>query len=93
MAAKTFDDPHDPDAVEDYGLDWSARLGTDTIDASTWAITPSGLNQDSDDHDTTSTTIWVSGGTLNVTYSLTNHVTTAGGRQWDWTVKLKVKET
>jgi hypothetical protein len=49
----------DPQAVLDYGFDWSKWLGTDTISTSTWTV-PVGITKDSDTHDTTTTTIWLS---------------------------------
>jgi hypothetical protein len=89
--AHKFEQPKDPDAVADYGLDWSLRLVTDTLLTSTW-IVPSGITSNSNSHTTTATTVWLAGGTAGETYSLTNRVTTSGGRTWDWTVQLKIKE-
>jgi len=81
----------DPNEVLDYELDWSARLSDgDTISASTW-IVPDGLTEDSNSNTTTTTTIWLSGGTLGE-YTLTNRVTTAGGRTMDQSVRLTVVE-
>jgi hypothetical protein len=53
-------EPKDPDAVVDYRIDWSDRLNGDTIAISTWTV-PSGITKDSDTHDNTTTTIWLSG--------------------------------
>ena len=86
-----FAQPKDPDAVADYGLDWSLRLVTDTILTSTW-IVPDGITENSSSHTSIATTIWLAGGTVGQTYSLTNRVVTNGGRTWDWTVELKIKE-
>lgn len=86
-------DPKDPDEVLDYKLDWSARMvEDDTITTSIW-LPVDGLTVDSDDigEDGASTTIWLSGGTLDASYDLTNRVTTSGGRTMDQTVKLKIK--
>lgn len=89
----------DPSAVLDYGFDWTERdwlEAGETITASTWAITePSGedpilLVEDSETSDTTTTTIWLSAGTVGKTYSVTNHITTSAGRQDDRTFKVKV---
>lgn len=80
----------DPNEVLDYSVDWSARLGSDTISASTWVV-PSGITKNSDSNTTTATTIWLSGGTEGDSYSLVNRVVTAGGRTFDQTIKLKVK--
>jgi len=87
----TFD--HDPDAKLDYGFDWNDKgwLGTDTINTSTWSITaidpaPDGatpLTLSTPTHDTTTTTVWVDGGTAGKAYTITNHIVTAAGREDD----------
>lgn len=88
----------DPQAVLDYGFDWNddghggeGWLGVDTILASTWAANKSGLTIQSQSFDTTSTTVWLAGGTLGEGYTVTNHITTAGGRQDDRSFKLVIK--
>ena len=82
----------DPDEVLDYQVNWADRLGTDTISTSEW-IVPPGITKDSDSvaPDLRSTTIWLSGGTLNVSYEFVNRIVTAGGRTMDQSVKLKIK--
>ena len=83
--------PKDPDETLDYIVDWSARLGADdTISTSAFTV-PAGLTKDSDDNTTTTATVWLSGGTLGETYEILNRVTTAGGRTYDQTLKLKIK--
>jgi len=83
--------PKDPDEVKDYGLNWAAVLVDDTIASSSWTITVgSGLTIDSSSYDDTSTTVWLSSGTIGG-YELLNRVTTAGGRTYDQTVKLRVR--
>ncbi len=81
----------DPDGVEDFGFDWSAWLGVDTISNSIW-IVPADISKESDSNTTTTTTIWLSGGTSGSHYNLTNRITTVGGRTEDRTGVLKVKE-
>lgn len=93
---------HDPDAVLDYGADWSAWLAEvdDTITASTWTISTiaddeAPLVNDAEKGDTfddTTTTIWVKGGTVGEIYKLINHITTAAGRQDDRTLTVEVEE-
>ncbi len=80
----------DPDEVLDYEIDWAARLTTDTISTSTWTV-PSGITKDSDSKTSTTTTVWLSGGTLGDSYEILNRIVTAGGRTMDQTVKLKIK--
>lgn len=84
----------DPDAVLDYGVDWSAELakhGNDTINTSTW-IVPTGITKDSDSHTTTTATIWLSGGSVGKTYKVVNRITTVGGRTDDRTLSIQVVE-
>src|SRR5215468_28187 len=96
----------DPDEVLDYTINWYGRLAGDTIVTSTWEIFPSGgtLNHDSDsigsggpDNSTltvanTATTIWLSGGATGDTYTITNHIVTAGNRHEDQSVRLQIKD-
>lgn len=79
----------DPDEVLDYRIDWSGRLDGDTISASTWVV-PIGITQDSASNTTTSATIWLSGGTSGEQYTLTNRVTTNGGRTLEQKITLRV---
>ena len=63
----------------DYKIDWDDWLSTGTsevISTSTWTV-PSGITKDSDDKDSTYTTIWLSGGTLGEAYTLTNKIVTS----------------
>jgi len=94
----------DPDAVLDYGEDWHAGgnndgastdagwLQADTISTSTWAVSgpDSALVIDSDTNDTTSTTVWLSGGTLGREYTVTNHIVTAAGRADDRAITVTI---
>lgn len=83
--------PKDPDSVLDYQFNWSEWLGDDTIASSTWEV-PNGITKDSDTNDDTSATIWLSGGTVNETYEVTNRVVTAAGRTQDRTMIVPVQE-
>lgn len=95
MAALTWPNK-DPEEVLDYELDWEARLTdaaqetTDTISSSSWVV-PSGITKNSDSNTDTTTTIWLSGGTLGETYEFLNRIVTAGGRTMDQTVKIKIR--
>ena len=84
-------DPKDPDEVLDYELDWSARLKTgDEISSAGW-LAPDGITVDSSSYTATGVTVWLSGGTVNETYTLTSRVVTTGGRTMDHSVQLKIK--
>ena len=72
----------DPDEKKDYGFNWVDWLGTDTIASSTWVV-PSGTlahGSPADSNDTTTTTIWFTGGTDGVDYDIVNRITTTAGR-------------
>lgn len=79
----------DPSAVLDYVIDWSSWLGSDTISTSTWTV-PTGITKNSDTKTNTTATIWLSGGTADVEYVLTNRIVTAGGRTDDRSIKIAV---
>lgn len=87
----------DPGDVKDYAIDWSQHLlvegedAGDTITASTWVVA-AGLTKDSDFDTTTRTTVWLSGGTAGVEYLVTNHVTTAQGRQFERSFTVNVTQ-
>lgn len=89
----------DPQDRLDYGFDWAAPPPTgpwlsdgDTITTSTWTVTgpDSLLVIDDDDHTTTVTRAWLTGGTLGESYKVTNHITTAQGRQRDRTLVIRI---
>ena len=52
---------------------------------------PAGITKNSDTKTTSTTTIWLLGGTLGQTYEFVNRITTAGLRTMDQSVKLKIK--
>lgn len=84
----------DPDSTLDYGNDWSAWLtdaGDDTIATSVW-IVPDGITKASDSHTTTTTTIWLTGGTLGTRYNVVNRITTTQGRTEDRTLRIGITE-
>lgn len=106
MSALKWSGSKDPDEIEDFVVDWTARLAPgDTIASSSWPNPPSGItinstmftNNGSLWNGTTTllnryyTTIWLSSGVLGATYLFTNRIMTTGGRTYDQSIKLKVK--
>jgi len=81
----------DPDAVLDYGFDWSEWLDDDTIVTSDWTI-PAGLTENSASNTTTTTTVWLSGGLAGGVYDCTNRIVTTAGRTDDRTLRVIVQE-
>lgn len=86
-------DPKDPNDILDYRVNWSKWLSPtdDTLLLSDW-IVPEGIEMDSESSDTTTATIWLSGGTAGEDYQLTNRITTAQGRQRDRTITIRVRD-
>lgn len=96
----------DPDEILDYDIDWTSRLYSpaelDLVDAgqtvvpadiiltSTFTL-PIGITANSSSNTTTTTKVWLAGGTDGQTYLILNRIVTSGGRTMDQTVKLKVK--
>ncbi len=91
----------DPDSILDYTINWLTWLNGDTIKTSTWTI-PAGLTIDpvgGETNTTTTTTVWLSGGTAGTTYTILNRIITNGrvgidptGRKQDRIFKIYVKE-
>lgn len=81
----------DPNDVLDYPFDWSSFLGSDTIQSSQF-IADGGIMVESDAIlDDSNTVVWLSGGTENKRYGVTNRIVTAGDRTKDWTIYVLVK--
>lgn len=71
----------DPSETIDYDLDWSARLGTDTIATSDWSIvtTDGGLAIVSSSFLSPRSKVFIRAGTLKFNYVLRNTITTTNG--------------
>ena len=83
----------DPQAVLDYSWDWAAWLAavSDTISSISIAA-DTGLSVASSAFVGGVVTAWLSGGTAGTTYRVVCHITTAGGRQDERSVFIKVVE-
>jgi hypothetical protein len=81
----------DPGGNLDYAVDWTAWLGNDTIDTSTWTV-PTGLTKVSDSKTTKIATVWLSGGTVGQEYTVTNHIKTAAGREDERSFTITIVE-
>lgn len=82
----------DPDAVLDYGFDWSDWLqAAETITASSWTV-PTGITSTGDTFGDKATTIWLAAGTAGEEYKVTNHIVTSAGREDDRSHTIKVKD-
>lgn len=81
---------HDPQAILDYGKDWTDWLtGAETVTAVT--ATATGLTISTPAAVSGAgkiTTVWLTGGTIGTVYPVTFHITTSAGRQDDRTIWL-----
>lgn len=91
----------DPNEYLDFDVDWAGsavapgRTYNDPLTSSQWFISKNDdgvLIMESDSYSPTSTKLWLSGGTLGRRYSITNRISTAGGRIMDITGFLTVRE-
>lgn len=83
----------DPNDVADYAVDWTRWLAGDTIDTSEFSIVSgASLVVESSSHTDTIATVWLSGGAAGSRAQVLNRITTAGGRTFDKTITLDIKE-
>lgn len=82
----------DPDSVLDYKIDWTPWLGADEIANSTWTVSDPTLVVGVTNHSQTQAVVWLSGGVAGAVYTVTNHITTSGGRQEDRSFEVICRE-
>lgn len=83
----------DPDEVLDYVHDWSARLASDPITGTpTATVTLGDVTIDSVSTSSNETTVWLSGGTNGTLCKVELECSTTGGRTFQETVQLWVRE-
>lgn len=89
----------DPDDVLDYPLSWAKQMAKDSdtiasydpfVSVGTVEIVTGGGKEPS--FDDTNTLVWLTGGEAGETCEVVNRITTAAGRQYDHTRKIKIKE-
>lgn len=83
---------HDPDAVLDYPVDWSAWLPDGDSINSAEVTAETGINVGVVDVTSPVVTAWLSGGVNGMKYNVTYHITTVQGREDDRSITLVVKE-
>lgn len=84
--------PKGPTEDDLFYVDWTARLGTDTIATSAFVmVSPAGLTKGTEDKTTTRTSVELSGGTPGGLALLRNDITTAAGRDLSWDIELPIK--
>ena len=79
----------------DYGIDWR-KIGVldtgDTIATSVWDVPAALLSPVAPLRSDTLTKVWLRGGTPGVKYTVTNTITTVGGRTFERSIAVKIKE-
>ena len=85
----------DPAAVLDYAVDWGAEyLSGDALATSGWSVSPEepgGATIAGSAFDLLLSTVQVAGGRAGHIYRITNHVTTASGREDRRSIMLRVE--
>lgn len=80
----------DPDETEQYGVDWSDKLGADTIGSVAWQV-PAGLNNVASSNVGLVSYIKLSGGTAGADYTVTCRLTSNGGLVLDRSFVVQVR--
>lgn len=82
----------DPDAVLDYKFDWSSYLETSETISSATITADTGITVDSDDitDDSTSVTVWLSGGTVGTEYKVACEVVTSLSRTDERSIYVRI---
>jgi len=82
----------DPDAILDYSIEWSKWLAGDQIQKSAWTVSDPALEAANDSNTPTRTTVWLSGGGAGQSYTVTNRITTSGGRTDERSFTIQVQD-
>lgn len=85
--------PKDPQSDIDFRFEWGPWLDGDTIASSSWTVqSGSGLTMHNDSVVGTDTIVWLAGGNVaDVSWKVTNTITTAAGRTDERTIAIKVE--
>jgi len=82
----------DPSDVLDYKFDWSDWLGDDDAIITSTLTVATGLTKNSDTRTDSAVIVWLSGGSVHKTYTVTNRIITSGGRTKDQSFRVKVED-
>ncbi|HZZ81616.1 MAG TPA: hypothetical protein VFE62_24150 [Gemmataceae bacterium] len=76
-----------PTELLDYEINWATRgLGIDIIATSAWIASSSDITLTNETFTNTTTTFWLTGGIPGAYYTITNTITTEGGRTMQETI-------
>ena len=81
-----------PNDDYEFTQDWATEIGVDTIATSTWTV-EAGVTKGVESNDTTTATLWVSGGDAGKVYRVANQITTTGGRthEQEWYLTIQIQ--
>jgi hypothetical protein len=93
MAFFLMPDGKDTNEVLDYTINMAAELSrvSDTLSSVVWTV-PAGLVNVAQSNTTTAATVKLGGGTLGAEYEVSAQMTTAGGRVYNRTFRLQIKD-
>lgn len=80
----------DSDAVLDWKFDWSLWLATSEIITASVMSATTGITIDSNSFTNTVATVWLSGGTPGIPYTVANRITTNQGRTDERSITIRV---
>lgn len=84
----------DPDARLDWAFDWASDGWLDDGETiSSYTVTAeAGITVDSDNEAAGIVTVWLSGGTVGVSYDVACRITTSDGRVDERTITIRVQD-
>lgn len=85
-------DDKDPNEVAPFQNDWSDLLNEDTISSSTFSVVSGSVTIVTQDNTDTLARCALSGGTLDETCEILNHIVTEAGYEWDQTTVLRIRK-
>ncbi len=88
---QTFVSSMDPDEVRDFGIDWSADIGSNTIASSVWTVVSGTITIVADSHTTKTTTVRLHGGVVGTKPAVLNHIILSDGEELELTCSIKIK--
>lgn len=85
---------YDKDPAENlpYTFNWPLWLAGDTITGTPLVTVDAGLTTGAQSNTTTAVIIWLSGGTLGVTYKVACRITTAAGKIAERTIGIRITD-
>lgn len=82
----------DPAAVLDYAVDWNDWLAVGETITAVDVVVPAGLTEGATTNAAGVVTVWLSGGTADVDYTVTFHITTSAARQDERSIRILVRD-